>query len=222
MKVKIFSILAAFIMIAAFSLSASAQYMTQDVIFIKAGYIPTYAVSFKESNLLGSPYKPNDLEGSGFCAQGEYNLNFNGFWMGFGLEYQYIKIKGSTDQKDLYNNETKHSFILPMVSFKVAAVGGLYVGAGVAGKYLIATESDNAQTKASKKIDLWANGILGYHVPIGEGVFLDLEGRFGWNLTNKQFSEFKSGGSSYTFDPKNAYDIAFYAGIGFRAIGSNY
>jgi hypothetical protein len=223
MKLRILSVLAALAMVAAFSLSANAQYMTQDVIFLKGGYIPTYNVTFNEKTYPASgAYKPNDLEGSGFCAQGEYNLNFNGFWMGFGMEYQYIKIKGSTNNKDLFNNETKHSFILPMVSFKVAAVGGLYVGAGVAGKYLIATESDNSGSKASKKIDLWANGILGYHVPIGEGVFLDLEGRFGWNLTNKQFSEFKDSTTTNKTDPKNAYDIAFYVGVGFRAIGSNY
>lgn len=92
----------------------------------------------------------------------------------------------------------------------------------MSGKYLIAAESDNDGSKPKKKIDLWANGILGYHVPVGEGVFLDLEGRFGWNLTNKQFSETELNNITLKADPKNAYDIAFYVGVGFRAIGSNY
>lgn len=208
MKLKIMSVLAAFAMVAAFSLNADAQYMTQDVIFLKAGYIPVYNVSYDEE---GDDWP--DLESRGFAIQGEYNLNFSGFWLGFGMEYQYTKV-------DLENSKNiANQFILPMASIKVAAVGGLYVGGGIAGKYLIATEK-NEEYEAKKKVDLWANGILGYHTPIGEGLFLDLEGRFGWNLTNKQFSEYEN--VSETYKMKNAYDIAFYAGIGFRALGSNY
>jgi hypothetical protein len=213
MKFRILSVLAALAMVVAFSFSASAQYMTQDVVFIKAGYIPAYTASFKEYE--GS--KPKDNEFKGAAVQGEYNLNFNGFWLGFGLEYQY-------DRLDVKNEKnTTYQFIIPMASIKIAAVGGLYVGGGVSGKYLIAADSFSNGSKYDKKIDLWANGILGYHVPIGEGIFFDLEGRFGWNLTNKQFSSGVDASSkTVTLKPKNAYDIAFYAGIGFRAIGSNY
>ena len=210
MKLKMFSVLAAFALVAAFSFSANAQYMTQDVIFLKAGYIPVYTVAFDEESI------DNDLEGSGFGIQGEYNLNFDGFWLGFGLEYQYITIKGMESG----DKDTKHGFLLPMASIKVAAVGGLYVGGGLSGKYLIQTEEFTGGAEAKKNIDLWANGILGFHTPIGEGIFLDLEGRFGWNLTNKQFSEYKD--STEKYDMKSAYDIAFYAGVGFRAVGSNY
>lgn len=209
MKFRLFFIIAAFAVSAFFATNASAQYMTQDLIFIKAGYIPVYTVSYEEE---GS----DDTEIKGFAVQGEYNLNFSGFWMGFGLEYQY-----TTDDND--GDKVNHSFILPMASIKFAAVGGLYLGGGLSGKYLIATGEYEGGFKATKKIDLWANGILGYHMPVGEGVFLDLEGRFGWNLTNKQFSEVEvSGGSTYEFDVKNSYDIAFYVGVGFRAPGSNY
>jgi hypothetical protein len=213
MKLRILSVLAALAMVAAFSISANAQYMTQDVIFLKGGYIPTYNVAFNEKN--GN--KQEDAELKGFAVQGEYNLNFSGFWLGFGLEYQYNRLDVK-DEKNLTNQ-----FILPMASIKIAAVGGLYVGGGVSGKYLIATESYSNEAEFTKKIDLWANGIIGYHVPIGEGIFFDLEGRFGWNLTNKQFSEYKdAAGKTNTLNTKNAYDIAFYAGVGFRAIGSNY
>lgn len=212
MKFKIFSIFAALAMVICFSFGASAQYMTQDVIFLKAGYIPVYNVTFNEKD----GYKPDDSESRGFALQGEYNLNFNGFWLGFGMEYQYTKL-------DLKNEKNiANQFILPMASIKIATVGGLYVGGGVSGKYLIATEADSSGSKTKKKIDLWANGIIGYYVPIGEGVFLDLEGRFGWNLTNKQFSETEWQNATYKSDPKNGYDIAFYVGVGFRALGSNY
>jgi hypothetical protein len=206
MKFRILSFIAGVAMIAALSGSANAQFMTQDLVFVKVGYIPTYTVSYDVEGA-------DDSELSGFAIQGEYNLNFNKFWLGLGLEYQYM----NDDEGDV-----KHSFLLPMVSAKMAAVGGLYVGAGLSGKYLIATEEYEDGSEVNKKIDLWANGILGYHMPVAEGIFLDLEGRFGWNLTNNQFSEFKYGGTTYDYDTKNAYDIAFYVGVGFRAPGSNY
>jgi hypothetical protein len=114
-----------------------------------------------------------------------------------------------------------------MVSLKLAALGGLYVGAGLSGKYLIATETveDDSTVPATeyeweKKIDLWANGIIGYYMPIGEAVFLDLEGRFGYNLTNDQFTKYED--VSGDFDVKSSYDIAFYVGIGTRARASDY
>ncbi len=210
MRFKTFSILAALAFVISFSAIASAQYMTQDVIFVKFGYIPTYTVSYENKAI-------DDLEARGFALQGEYNLNFSGFWMGFGLEYQYIIMKGSENGQG--RKDTNHSFILPLVSIKIAAVGGLYVGGGISGKYLIATESSSG-IKAKKDIDLWLNPIIGYHMPIGEGIFLDLEGRFGWNLTNRQFSETEPYIQKYNM--KRAYDIAFYVGVGFRAMGSNY
>lgn len=97
MKRKLFSVLAVFAFVAAFSLGANAQYMTQDVIFVKAGYIPVYTATFKEKD--GN--KPDDAELKGFALQGEYNLNFSGFWLGFGMEYQYTKL-------DLDNEKIQH------------------------------------------------------------------------------------------------------------------
>ncbi len=208
MKFKMLSIIAGIALIAAFSGSADAQFMTQDLVFLKVGYIPTYTVTYDEKGI-------DDSELKGFAIQGEYNLNFSGFWMGFGLEYQYI-----TDDSD--SEDVHHSFLLPMASVKVAAVGGLYLGAGLSGKYLIATGEYDDGGKVKKDIDLWANGILGYNMPVAEGVFLDFEGRFGWNLTNRQFSEYEVGGTTNDVKNKNAYDIAFYVGVGFRAPGASY
>ena len=65
-----------------------------------------------------------------------------------------------------------------------------------------------------------ANGILGYYTPIGEGIFLDLEGRFGYNITQNQFSKVKDDSTDY--DIKSNYDIAFYVCVGFRAAASDY
>ena len=208
MKFKIFSLVFILALCVAFATNANAQYMTQDLIFIKAGYIPNYTVTVDEENA-------DDYELKGFALQGEYNLNFSGFWLGFGMEYQYMT-------EDSTGEEYNHSFILPMASVKVAAVGGLYLGGGLAGKYLISTEEYAGGYTAKKNIDLWLNAIMGYHLPIGEGIFLDFEGRFGWNLTNNQFSEFETSAGDMEVELKNAYDMTFFVGVGFRAPGSNY
>ena len=86
MRFKIISIILAVAIAVCFSQVASAQYMTQDIVFIKAGYVPVYNIGFKDSS-------NKDLNGMGAAIQGEYNLNFSNFWLGFGLEYQYQSIK---------------------------------------------------------------------------------------------------------------------------------
>ena len=206
---KFYAVLAVLAFVFAFSFGAQAQTMTTDIVFLKGGYIPVSLTSFDVSGV-------DDLESRGFAIQGEYNLNFDGFWLGFGLEYQRLKTE--------WDGELGHinQFIQPMISAKYAALGGLYVGAGLSGKYLIATEEMRGSGGAEwqKKFDLWINGIMGYYMPIGEGVFLDLEGRFGYNLTKNQFTKVK--GSSGEYKLNSSYDLAFYVGVGFRAAASDY
>ena len=198
MKSKLFQ----FIFVVAFVFSlpfiANAQYLTTDLVLLKVGYVPIYTVSFDEDNA-------DDSENKGIAVQGEYNLNSGNFWLGFGFEYQRMV----NDDEDDYINH----FLLPMVSAKFVATGGLYVGAGLAGKYLVSAETPSGAEEPDKKIDLWVNGIMGYHLPIAEAVFLDIEGRFGWNITNQQFDESSK-------EVSNAYDLGFYIGIGTRAMAS--
>ncbi len=202
---KFYAVLAVLAFVIAFSFGAQAQTMTTDIVFLKGAYIPTSVVTFDEAGA-------EDADRTGFAIQGEYNLNFNNFWLGFGLEYQRLTEDGLSD-----------AFIVPMISAKIAAMGGLYIGGGLSGKYLISTEADESSgAKWTKKIDLWANGIIGYYIPIAEAIFFNLEGRFGYNLTNNQYSEYEFGGSKFDIENKSAYDIAFYAGIGYRASMSDY
>ncbi|MCU0821691.1 MAG: hypothetical protein MUC95_04355 [Spirochaetes bacterium] len=210
MKFKKFAVLAAFFMIFAGTFSASAQDITSDVVFLKGGWIPNYTVAFDEEGA-------EDIEAGGFAVQGEYNLNLQGFWLGIGFEYQRVVDAGENGADDLVMQ-----YIQPMVSGKITAVGGLYLGAGLSGKYLISIKPDGEPYTTPKKIDLWANGILGYHMPVAEGVYLLLEGRFGWNLTNKQFSEYEVGDETYDVKTKSAYDMAFYVGIGTHALQTGY
>ena len=128
---KYFAVLAVFAFVFVLSYGAQAQTMTTDVVFLKAGYIPTSIASYDETGY-------DDIESRGLAIQGEYNLNFDGFWLGFGLEYQ--RLKSEIDGEDVHFNQ----FIQPMISAKYAALGGLYVGAGLSGKYLIATEEVGA------------------------------------------------------------------------------
>ncbi|MDI9425019.1 MAG: hypothetical protein QM472_09280 [Spirochaetota bacterium] len=205
---KLFAVLAVFAFVFAFSFGAQAQTLTTDIVFLKLGYIPLSNTNYKDYS--------EDLESRGLAIQGEYNLNFDGFLLGFGLEYQRLKTE--------WDGELGHinQFIQPMISAKYAALGGLYVGAGLSGKYLIATEEMRGSGGAEwqKKFDLWINGIMGYYMPIGEGVFLDLEGRFGYNLTKNQFTKVK--GSSGEYKLNSSYDLAFYVGVGFRTAASDY
>jgi hypothetical protein len=221
MRSKLFAVFAALVFVFAFSAAGSAQTLTTDIVFLKVGYIPINPVEF-DDNLMDV----NSLDSTGWAIQGEYNLNFDSVWIGFALEYQRLNteydIEGTTEKFKHCNQ-----FIQPMVSLKLAALGGLYVGAGLSGKYLIATETIEDDSTGpvieyewEKKIDLWANGIIGYYMPIGEAVFLDLEGRFGYNLTNDQFTKYED--VSGDIDVKSSYDLAFYVGIGTRARASDY
>jgi hypothetical protein len=205
MKAKVFAIFAALAMVFAFSYSASADSLSTDIVFLKLGYVPVYTYEYDTSN-------SETFDWSGFAIAGEYNLNFNNFWLGFGLEWK--RMQGS-DFGSGITGEDKFvaQFLSPQFSAKFAALGGLYVGAGVEGKYLISSKVPEGYEKADKKIDLWVDGILGYYTTTPwDGVFFDFEGKFGYNLTNNQFKDKDSDTKI-----KSNYDITLYVGIGYRA-----
>lgn len=215
MRFKCLAFFAALMMVFALSYSANAQTLSTDLVFVKVGYIPVYTVDYKAEGI-------KDAEQSGFAVQGEYNLNFGTFWLGVGLEYERVKTEDFTDDEDVCSQ-----FIMPMVSAKLAAMGGLYLGVGLSGKYLVAADdlgevSPGVKMEFTKEFDLWANAIVGFYMPIGEAVFLDLEGRFGYNLTNNQYSEVDVDGVTAEYDVNSTYDFAVYVGIGFRAAMSDY
>ncbi|HDP80906.1 MAG TPA: hypothetical protein ENN21_08705 [Spirochaetes bacterium] len=200
MKSRLIMILAACAMVIALASGLRAQTLSTDIVFLKAGYVPLY--TYELDTGVNAP-----VDYSGFAIQGEYNLNFNNFWLGFAVEYSRLYFDSKPD--------IIHSFLTPRVSAKLAAAGGLYIGAGLSGKYLISVVMPSGgKDEPDKKIDLWADGILGYYLPIAEAVFLDLEGRFGYNLTRQQFAD--------NNDVKYNYDIAVYLGIGYRAAMSDY
>jgi hypothetical protein len=100
-----------------------------------------------------------------------------------------------------------------MVSVKYAVAGGLYFGVGLSGKYLVAA-TELGGYKFTKEFDAWGNIIVGYFFPIQEFVFLSVEGRFGYNFTNKQYS--KTSPSTGTHDIDSTYDACIYVGVGYR------
>lgn len=205
---KLLGVVAALVVFMGVSVAAQAQYaVTNDVIFVRLGYIPAYTVSFDEQDW-------DDLEFSGFAANGEYNVNMGQFWIGIGLEYQYVVDEDAQDGTEDYTAQ----FLLPQVNAKFVTGGGLYIGAGFSGKYLISQDYGNSDYEAKKKIDLWGNIIIGFFTPITEGVYFDVEGRFGYNLTNNQFSEWEDSSDKIGMD--SAYDIAIYVGVGFRALST--
>jgi hypothetical protein len=208
MKVKFFAVLAALLMACAIAIPASAQELTNDVIFLRVGYIPTYVITSEESAY-------EDFEFAGFAAMGEYNLNLNPVLIGFGLEYQRVV----DDADEAGADDSVASFLIPQVTAKFMTAGGFYIGAGLAGKYLIGYDLGEG-VDTDKTIDLWLNGVIGYMATISEGIYLDVSGRFGYNLTNSTFDEYEMGGTTYKWKADSAYDIAIYVGIGFKSFAT--
>ena len=223
MKTKFMAILAAFTLVFAFSMSAGAQTMlTDDVAFLKLGY-SQFTGEANEITSGGTVLDddPGELEGNGYNLQGEYNMNMGNVLIGFGLEYTYMTAE--TDVDFVFH------WLTPMVSAKFITAGGFYIGAGLAGKYLMGQsyESDDPEDiEFDKEIDLWVNGMIGFMTPIQEFVYLDIEGRFGYNVTNNQFkdAEFTDGGSSQDaeFDMDSQYDLAIYVGVGYRVAATGF
>ncbi len=219
MKVKFFAVLAALLMLGAFAVPASAQYaVTDDVIFLRVGYSQQTVTSDRFEIVGGPPAdtNPDDFEWSGFSAQGEYNLNLNGILLGFGLEYSYM----TEDEGDYIAQ-----YLTPQVSAKFITAGGFYIGAGLAGKYLMAQSFEGDwvdDLEWDKKIDLWGNLMVGFIMPVSEYYYVDVQGRFGWNLTNQQFESAQGTylGTDYDIEVEtaSAYDIAIYM-FGFVASG---
>ncbi|MBP7586137.1 MAG: hypothetical protein KBA61_18995 [Spirochaetes bacterium] len=212
MKVKLFAVLAALLMACAIAIPASAQELTNDVIFLRVGYIPAYTVSF-DGEIAGQSI--DDSEFAGFAGMAEYNLNLNPVLIGFGIEYQRVV----DDADEAGADDSVASFLIPQVTAKFMTAGGFYIGAGLAGKYLIGYDFGEG-VDTDKTIDLWLNGVIGYMATISEGIYLDVSGRFGLNLTNSTFDEIETTLGKTKYDASSAYDIAIYVGIGFKSFAT--
>lgn len=185
-----------------------AQEITGDVAFIRGGYewntIKTTQYSDPLLFVYGPYYylyKPATVsEGKikGFSVEGEYNVNLGGMFLGFSVEY--ARLEDKIDSEKLV-----YHFLSPMVSLKIIVPGGFYIGPGVSARYLM----DSNVSGLDSEVDIWANGIAGFMTPIAEAVYIDIQGRFGWNITKKQFDA-----KDLNID-KN-YDMAFYVGFGTR------
>lgn len=170
-----------------------AQEMTDDVAFLRVGY---------QWNTL-KPDVPNaeDFKLNGLGVEGEYNLNLGGMLLGFSLEYAYL----SYTEEKAYD----YGFLTPMVALKLLAPGGFYIGPGISLRYLMSSYLPKEVEEPDSEVDLWVNGVAGFMTPVAEGIYLDIQARFGWNLTNNQFEDW--------FDKiDKAYNLAVYAGIGTR------
>lgn len=179
------------------------QTLEQDI-FLKIGYIPAYRTTFNKYQGL----VVNDIELNGFALQVENNTYIGGIWVGIGLEWQRLERK-NIDGYYLYN------YLMPSLSLKYLTPAGLYFGIGASGKYLFTVSNpDSAPLEDKKDFDLWANAIIGLYFPIHENVTFCLENRIGWNVTQRQFSEYKD--SPDELNIRSSYDFALYIGIGLR------
>jgi hypothetical protein len=225
MNFKFLSLFVVLLMTLAFSYSANAEKITNDIIFGRAGYIPKYYNSFDDDvTVNGVMYQGtvDSFKGQGFAINGEYNFNINAlWWIGLGIEYQYVMMEQDVGEADIAQ------FIIPQINGKYVIDvdfykgAAFYIGAGLAGKYLVdyedRTEGD-VKWEPDKKIDLWVNVIFGYLMPLSESIYLDAEARVGFNVTNTQWESAKSsnGDFKYVYSPKYSYDVAIYIGIGYK------
>jgi hypothetical protein len=205
MKSKMFAIAALVLLIGAVTVPAMSQELTNDVVVLRVGWIPSYTVSFDVEN-------SDDAEFTGFAGMAEYNLNVSPVLIGFGIEYQRVV----DDAEDAGDDDSIAGFLIPQVTAKFMAAGGFYIGAGLAGKYLINYDLGSG-VETDKTIDLWVNGVIGYIAMISDGIYLDVMGRFGYNLTNNTWDELESSGYKLETKAKSAYDLAIYVGIGFKS-----
>ena len=96
----------------------------------------------------------------------------------------------------------------------------------------IIKDIEGSSVKFKKRVDTWANFILGFHREVGNGIFFDIMGRYGYNLTNSQFKKMEisytdsttgeTTTSTSSLSPARAYDAAIYIGIGFSPRGHGY
>ncbi len=206
----------------------SAEAPSGNFAVVRLGYVPFTNVVFGNgTGSTDSPWDP-DSRPSGFVSRGpafniEYNINAAPVLIALGLEYRLLWTKlsfteGAPGSKNTFDDGMQH-FILPMVMAKYMTPGGTYVGVGLSGKLLVAAErlkpmSENVEYE--QMFDYWGVAVVGYMAKIGDGLFIDLQGRFGYNLTNSQYTELKDKDTAETsfFDVKSSHDAAFYAGVG--------
>ncbi len=179
--------------VACMTTGLQAQEMTDDVAFLRLGY-QWNTIKLDVANA-------EDFKLNGFAIEGEYNLNVGGMLVGFSLEYAYLSDK---DEK-AYD----YGFLSPMVAVKFLAPGGFYIGPGVSLRYLMSSYLPESAPEPDSEVDLWVNAVAGYMAPVAEGVYFDLQARFGWNLTKNQVEQ-----PGVKIDQN--YDIAFYVGVGTR------
>lgn len=218
MKIQFIVILVIFSCITLFSKNANAEYgaMASDVIFFRGGLTLLSNSTIENQNNEDLNYT---IESRGANAQVEYNINFETFFVGIGLEYEYHLSKVSPEtgsESEYFFNQ----YLNPSLNLKLTSDSGMYYGAELTGKYLFKTQTvDN--TDFEKKTDLWTKAILGYNMPINDTLIFDIGIKLGFNITNQQFKFRKNFETTDDYEGKSAFDMILYAGIGLRLTSFN-
>ena len=129
--------------------------------------------------------------------------------------YDTIKLKRCLNQ-----------YIMPSVTVKYLTAAGFYIGTGIALKYLAVTEAvkpenvDDFSLEFDREFDFWSITMVGCIMTINQGLYLDVQGRFGYNVTHNQYSSLKfkdsvESGTAYLM-PRTAYDATILVGVGMK------
>ncbi|GAB4221312.1 MAG TPA: hypothetical protein PL059_12005 [Spirochaetota bacterium] len=229
-------IMAIVTVISFFAVPIAAEAPSGSFIIAHLGYVPIAATGYDFSAIDSeNGWNPNfvvlEHKSQGAALNIEYNFNTNPLLFSFGFEYQLLWDKFSVFQdigggvyETIKLKTYLNQYMMPSVTIKYLTASGFYMGTGIALKYLAVTEKvkpDNGydfSLEFDKKLDFWSITIVGYIISINQGLYLDVQGRFGYNLTNNQFSSLKTnspGGDMKAYlMPRTMYDAAILVGVG--------
>jgi len=154
----------------------------------------------------------------GSAVNVEYTMNAMPVLFSFGIEYRRLKTEfyqSMADSVKLKVYDGNVQFLMPMIQTKYMIPSGVYVGIGLSAHWMINADKLTDNSEISSKIDYWTVVLVGYMMKLHENLFLDVQGKFGYNLTNAQYSEAKKKDQYYFMNVKSSYDAAFYVGVGY-------
>jgi len=220
----LFFVMALIAIISSFAVPLLALTPGGDFVVARIGYVPYTNVEFGHGAVgteSGRSWNPDitlyDFKSVGPALNVEYTMNAMPVLFSFGIEYRRLKTELYQSEADsvklkVYNSNVQ--FLVPMILAKYMIPSGVYVGIGLSAHWMINADKLTDNSEISSKIDYWTVVLAGYMMKLHENLFLDVQGKFGYNLTNAQYSEAKKKDHYYFMNVKSSYDAAFYVGVG--------
>lgn len=191
----------------------------------RIGYVPYTNVEFDHGSVGTAPglgwnedITLYDFKSVGPALNIEYTMNAMPILFSFGIEYRrlqtvFYQSEATGEKLKVFNDDVQ--FLMPMIIVKYMIPSDVYVGIGLSAYWMIDDVKMRGNQEISSKIDYWTVLLVGYMIKLQENIFLDVQGKLGYNLTKAQYSEVKEKDQYAFVNVKSSYDAAFYVGAGF-------